>query len=256
MRLDKYLALNGFSSRTKAARAISEGRVKVNGKCVSASAEIREGDLVEVQKEEVSFVSEGGFKLYKALSEFGESVEGFVFADIGASTGGFTDCLLQGGARRVYAVDVGESQLEGALAADARVRVMDNVNARYLKKEDFPEEIGGITADVSFISLTLILPAVADILSEKGKAFLLVKPQFECGRAALDKHGIVKDEKERCKALLAVCFAAEENGLYVKKITNAPLKARKNVEYVVLFEKDKRGALTPDKIGELARTLT
>ena len=112
MRIDKYLAENGFPSRTKAARAIAEGRVRLNGKIAVPSDSVGEGDVVEVEKSEVSFVSEGGFKLYKALTEFGEDVGGCVFADIGASTGGFTDCLLQSGAARVYAVDVGESQLD------------------------------------------------------------------------------------------------------------------------------------------------
>ncbi len=256
MRLDKYLAEHGFGSRTKAARAIAEGLVTRNGRVASAADEVRDGDIVDIKEREVSFVSEGGFKLYKALCEFGERADGRVFADLGASTGGFTDCLLQGGARRVYAVDVGESQLAESLRADPRVRVMDNVNARYLKREDFPEEIGGVTADVSFISLTHILPAVAEILSAKGKALLLVKPQFECGRKALGKRGIVKDEKERGRALLFVSSAAEECGLYAKKITNAPLKAHKNVEYVVLFEKEKEGTLTTEKIMRAACALT
>lgn len=256
MRLDKYLALHGFSSRTKAARAIAEGRVFLNGKVASAADEVREGDALRIEESEVSFVSEGGFKLYKALADFHESVAGCVFADIGASTGGFTDCLLQGGVGRVYAVDVGESQLDHSLKEDGRVVVMDGVNARGLNEGDFPETLDGVTADVSFISLKLVLPALARIVRPGGRVFALVKPQFECGAAALNKHGIVKDAAAREKALLSVTESAALCGLYAKKITNAPVKERKNIEYVVLFDKEKAGCLPREAIVKASRTLT
>ena len=252
MRLDKYLAENGFGSRTKAARAIAEGRVLRNGKVASPADEVREGDCVEVQRAEISFVSEGGFKLYKALSDFGESVRGGVFIDIGASTGGFTDCLLQSGADRVYAVDVGESQLDARLARDARVTVMDHVNARYLRREDFPEQPDGAVIDVSFISLALILPAAAELIGKQGRVFALIKPQFECGAKALDKHGIVKEQGDRLRAVFAVRDAALTSGLVLAKLTNAPLKPRKNVEYIALFVRE--GVALPDeKIREACK---
>lgn len=247
MRLDKYLA-SRFGSRTKAARAIAEGLVVRNGKPASASDDVSETDVVEVREKQISFVSEGGFKLYKALCEFGEKVRDAVFADIGASTGGFTDCLLQCGAARVYAVDVGESQLAQSLQTDGRVVVRDRVNARYLKAEDFPERLDGITADVSFISLKLILPSVSSLLDGKGRAFVLVKPQFECGAKALDKHGIVKDARERGKAVLSVCEEARRLGLYAADISIAPIKPHKNVEFVLFLTKDCTRAVSFERL--------
>ncbi len=248
MRLDKYLAAHGFSSRTKAARAISDGRVMLNGKLAAASDEVREGDLVVVEDTEVSFVSEGGFKLYKALRDFGESVGRGVFADIGASTGGFTDCLLQGGAKRVYAIDVGESQLDEKLRKDPRVCVMDKCNARYLKREDLAEKIDGVAIDVSFISLKLLFEAVSGILPEHGRLFALIKPQFECGPKALDKHGVVKSSRDRSNAVISVCNEAAKYGLYVKNLTCAPLKPRKNIEYMALFTKNDKDLLTNEAL--------
>lgn len=256
MRIDKYLAENGFPSRTKAARAIAEGRVRLNGKIAVPSDSVGEGDVVEVKKSEVSFVSEGGFKLYKALTEFGEDVGGGVFADIGASTGGFTDCLLQSGAARVYAVDVGESQLDKSLTGDERVVVMDNRNARYLCADDFPDILDGAVTDVSFISLSLVLPSVAGIVKRGGRVFALVKPQFECGQKALDKHGVVKQAKDREKAVFTVCEAALRCGLRPKKVTNAPIKPRKNIEYIVMFERADAGGMTAEEIAAKSRILT
>lgn len=250
MRIDKYLAANGFPSRTKAARAIAEGRVKINGKTARAADEVQDGDLVEIEKKEVLFVSEGGFKLYKALCDFQESVSGCIFADIGASTGGFTDCLLQGGAARVYAIDVGESQMAEELAADPRVVIMDNTNARFLTRESFPEGLDGITADVSFISLKLLFPVIAALLNGRGRVFALIKPQFECGRRALDKHGIVKNPEDRIRAVLSVCSNAAQCGLFVKKITVAPVKAHKNIEFVAMFTEDAEAALSKRDLEE------
>lgn len=237
MRLDKYLAEHGFSSRTKAARALAKGLVTRNGKVAKASDEVAEGDIVEVRTEETAFVSEGGQKLHKALECFGADVAGKIFADLGASTGGFTDCLLQRGAARVYAVDVGESQLEARLAGDARVVVMDRTNARYLDAGAFPEPIDGVTADVSFISLTLILPAVARILRSGGRAFVLIKPQFECGGRGLDKHGILKDAVKRREIVESVARFACSVGLCPLDLTNAPVYARKNIEYILYLQK-------------------
>ena len=237
MRIDKYLAEHSFCSRTKAARALSKGLVILNGKVAKASDDVSDGDAVEVRAEEVGFVSEGGQKLYKALQAFGASIQGKVFVDVGASTGGFTDCLLQKGAARVYAVDVGESQLAKHLAEDSRVFVMDRTNARYLRAEDFPESIDGATVDVSFISLTYILPAVARILPEGGCVFALIKPQFECGGKGLDKHGILKDAVKRREIVEEIARFACSVGLYPLRLTNAPLRPRKNVEYILYLQK-------------------
>lgn len=239
MRLDKYLAEHGFSSRAKAVHALERGLVTVNGRAAKASAEIKDGDIVEVKEEPVSFVSEGGFKLYKALVEFSEDITGKVFADLGASTGGFTDCLLRFGAARVYAADVGESQLDESLRADARVVVMDRVNARYLDSVSFPEKIDGVTADLSFISLKLILPAIEKILAEGGCAFVLVKPQFECEGKGQSKRGIVTDARIRSRVLQGICEFAAGLGLQPANVTTAPRRERKNIEYVLLLKKEK-----------------
>lgn len=236
MRLDVYLKDRGFSSRTRAARAIVEGRVLVNGKPARASDEIRETDLVEVREEEEKFASEGGKKLRRFFNLFPvERADGLVFADLGASTGGFCDVLLKGGARRVYAVDVGEGQLEARIAGDERIVVMDRTNARYLTKESFPERIDAVTGDLSFISLRLILPAVADILSPGGKAYLLCKPQFECGGKGLDKHGVVKDEGIRAGIVQKVCAAASVLGLHAFAAAETVPPGRGNREYVLGF---------------------
>lgn len=242
MRLDKYLAGHGFSSRTKAARALERGRVLVNGKAGKASQEVTEADQIEILQEQVSFVSEGGFKLYKALEDFSEEVKGCVCIDLGASTGGFTDCLLKSGVKCVYAVDVGESQLDVALAADPRVRVMDRRNARYLTKEDFPEQADVVTADLSFISLEYILPVIAGLLEEGGRAFVLIKPQFECCGKGQDKHGIVKDKKLHESIVNKICASAKALALAPQKLTNAPLRERKNTEYVLLLKKGAKSA--------------
>lgn len=243
MRLDRYLVEHGFSSRTKAARAIAQGLVLLNGRPGRAADEVREGDSVTVSEGESSFVSEGGKKLAKALGDFSADVRGQVFADLGASTGGFTDCLLQAGAARVYAVDVGESQLAASLSEDERVVVMDRTNARYLTDNDFPEPIDGVVADLSFISLTLVLPAVAGILRENGRAFVLIKPQFECGGRGLDKHGILKDAARRRAVAEQICRFACGVGLRPCALTCAPIVPRKNIEYVLLLQKqDPSGA--------------
>ena len=158
MRLDRYLA-EKFGSRNKAAAAIERGIVRVNGMIRPASYDVKEGDVIDVAEEGISFVSAGGYKLYKALTDFNFSVKDKVFADIGASTGGFTDCLLKCGAKKVYCIDVGESQLDKSLM-DKNIVVIDNFNARNLRKDMFEEELDGITIDVSFISLTYLFEAV------------------------------------------------------------------------------------------------
>ncbi len=183
-----------------------------------------------------SFVSNGGYKLDRGLDVFEQSVSGMTVADLGASTGGFTDCLLRRGARRVYCVDVGECQLHPSLAEDSRVVVMDGTNARYLKRTDFPEPIDVVVGDLSFISLKLVVPAVCDILEEGGKAFLLFKPQFECGGVGLGKSGIVptRYHLNLLKNFYAFCI---ESGMSPLGVVNAPIREKKNIEYVVFLQK-------------------
>ena len=237
MRLDKYVSERFFSSRTKAARAIAEGRVLLNGRAAKAADEVREGDEVRVA-EAGAYVSEGGKKLERALQVFEKKVCGAVCADFGASTGGFTDCLLRAGAAHVYAFDVGQSQLAPSLAEDARVTVCDRTNVRYLRAGDLPQPPDLITIDVSFISLELVLPAAASVLSAGGRVLALIKPQFECGGRGLDKHGIVKEAAVREACVLRVVQAAKQAGLSLYGLVNAPLVPKKNIEYMAGFCKN------------------
>lgn len=239
MRLDVFLTENGyFSSRAKSCDAIKDGLVSINGNVATkASKEISDNDNVTVSGT-LKFVSKGGYKLDKALTEFGLSVEGLVFADIGASTGGFTDCLLKRSAKKVYAVDVGEGQLDKSLSLDERVVVMDNINARYLTKDDFNDTLDGITADCSFISLKLLVGVFDNLLPNSGILLALIKPQFECGRKNLSKNGILKDTKVRETSVLEVVNVAKSYGFNVSGISQAPLNKDKNVEYVIYFAKE------------------
>ena len=195
MRIDKFLA-ERFGSRTKAVAAINKGLVLVNGKTVTPSYEYADIDELQIIQAEESYVSVGGYKLGKALKDFNFSVKDKVFADIGASTGGFTDCLLQNGARKVYCIDVGECQLDKSLINEKTV-VIDNFNARNLNESLFKEKLDAITVDVSFISLTYILKAVSDVLEEGANVLALIKPQFECESGKVGKNGIVRDSKTR-----------------------------------------------------------
>lgn len=235
MRLDKYLA-DRFNSRTKAAQAIEEGLVLVDGKPVSPSYEYKDGDEITFIQPDEQFVSNGGYKLSKALKDFGFSVAGKVFADIGASNGGFTDCLFQNGAKKVYCIDVGESQLDPGLN-DKNVVILDNFNARNLTKDVFAEQIDGAVIDVSFISLTYILKNVAEVLGDGGYIIALIKPQFECEGRHIGKGGIVKDTAIHKKVITKICNFALEVGLLPLNLTNAPIKRDKNKEYLVLLRK-------------------
>ncbi|MCD7729685.1 MAG: TlyA family RNA methyltransferase [Clostridia bacterium] len=235
MRLDKYLA-EKFGSRTKASAAISRGCVTVNGKVSVPSYEVKEGDDIQIVKEDISFVSAGGFKLNRALAEFAFDVKDMVFADIGASTGGFTDCLLQHGAKKVYCIDVGESQLDQSLK-DKNIVVIDNYNARNLNKELFAEELDGAVVDVSFISLTYILQHVSDVLCQTKICFALIKPQFECENRSVGKNGIVKDEAKRRQIIKKIYDFSLSCDLAPIKLCCAPIVKGKNIEYVIMLEK-------------------
>lgn len=236
MRADKFFA-EKFGSRTKAAEALRKGFVLRNGKPLKCSDEVAESDSFELKESEENYVSNGGYKLARAFKVFSECPKGKIFADLGASTGGFTDCLLQNGAARVFCVDVGESLLDCRLRNDLRITVMDRVNARYLKREDFPVPLDGVVSDVSFISLKLILPAVAELLSNGGKAFVLIKPQFEAGKAKIGKGGIVP-RRYHAAVLREIYTCARSLSLAPVNIVNAPLREKKNVEYIMLLVKN------------------
>ncbi len=242
MRADKYFA-EIFGSRTKAAEAIERGLVLINGKEIKAKTEMKDTDEITFVQSEESFVSNGGYKLNRALEAFGFDCSGKIFADIGASTGGFTDCLLQRGAKKVYAVDVGESLLHEKLRMDERIVRMENCNARYLRKADFSDELDGVAVDVSFISLRLILPVIKSVLKEDGDAFVLIKPQFECEKKRIGKSGIVSPVAH-AEIVKKVLKYLTESQMYPFGIVNAPIRKGKNIEYVLHIRSISKGAQT------------
>ena len=248
MRADKYFA-ERFGSRTKAAEALEKGLILRGGKPLKPKDEVLDGENFTFIEAEENYVSNGGYKLSRALSAFEFTPKNAVCADIGASTGGFTDCLLQNGAKRVYAVDVGESLLHPSLRKDARVVAIENVNARYLKKEDFPEKLDLVVADVSFISLRLILPVIAGLLEEDGVAFTLVKPQFECEKKNIGKSGIVHTDAQ-ARIVEKVLGYCRDSGLYPFGIVNAPVRKGKNLEYVLYLKKTAYFARSDKEIVE------
>lgn len=233
-RLDVALVERGLvDTRSKAQSLIMARRVLVNGQYVDkAGATVAADDEVTVAELEHPWVGRGGMKLAHALKTFGISVEGKVCADIGASTGGFTDVMLKNGAKKVYAIDVGYGQLDVSLRNDPRVINREKTNARYLQQESFDEAIELVSIDVSFISLTLILPAVTRFL--RGDLVALIKPQFEVGKHEVGKGGIVRDEAKRQSAVDNVVRFARESGFEVKGVIESPVRgAEGNVEFLM-----------------------
>ena len=235
IRLDQYLCQNGLvQSRERAKALIMSGIVFVNEQKVDKAGEMIAPDAkVEVRGHDIGYVSRGGLKLEKAMQVFPMRPDGKVCMDIGASTGGFTDCMLQKGARKVYAVDVGYGQLDWKLRGDPRVVCMERTNARYLTHEQIPQELDFASVDVSFISLGLILPALDGLLSPEGEAVCLVKPQFEAGREKVGKKGVVRDPAVHLEVLEAFLHHAKENHFTVLGITYSPIRGPEgNIEYL------------------------
>lgn len=235
IRLDQVLVARGLcDSREKAKRAVMAGQVLVNGQVArKPSDSVCEGDAVELAAVE-KFVSRGGHKLEHALEHFELAVNGLTAIDLGASTGGFTDCLLQRGAQRVYAVDVGYGQLDQRLRDDPRVVSMERVNARYL--DGLPEPVAGVVIDVSFISLALILPVAAKLLVPGGWCVPLIKPQFEAGRRDVGKGGVVRDPAIRRRVIREVVGYAFANGFGVTGVVASPiLGPAGNAEFLACF---------------------
>lgn len=238
MRLDAYLFSQGkAASRSRAANLIALGRVKINGTTVvKASADVKEGDEIEVEKDYGA--SLGGMKLEFALEQFSVSPDGRACLDVGASNGGFTDVLLRSGADKVYALDVGECALPQYLREDGRVVVMDRTNARFVKRTDFASSPSLAVIDVSFISVTLVLRAIADCLTGDGEIVVLIKPQFESAKRDLSKRGILTDAKKRAAAVKKVSDFGVSIGLHFLGALPVPHPfAEKNVEYVAHFKK-------------------
>lgn len=240
MRLDEYLAVNyAFDSRNKAREAVRYGLVTVNG-CLSKPAyEVKEGDKIVVTGEQA--VSNGGKKLSRAFEVFPLDVSDRVCLDAGASTGGFTQVLLEQGAKKVYAVDVGRNQLHPSLRADRRVTVMDETNVRTLCLKNFGEPIEFLCSDLSFISLKLVIPVFAGILSEHGEMVVLVKPQFEAGQRFLGKNGIVRDKRVHQQVLEEIAAECALCGLVPRGLARAPLRERSmNTEYLLWIDRKGR----------------
>ena len=235
-RLDVLLVERGLvESRQRAQAIIMSGQVYVGEQKVDkAGVQLPEDADIQVRGQGLAYVSRGGLKLEKAMKTFAEiDLAGAICGDIGASTGGFTDCMLQNGAKKVYAVDVGYGQLAWSLRSDPRVVCLERTNARYLTHEQIPDELDFASVDVSFISLKLILPALRGILKERGKVVCLVKPQFEAGREKVWKKGVVRDPKVHLEVLEHFLVHAGEAGFGVKDITFSPIRGPEgNIEYL------------------------
>lgn len=239
-RIDKLLVELGFAdSRTKAQALVMAGLVLVNEKRVEKPSESFAVDAkirLKGQTAESKYVGRGGLKLERALQEFNIRPDEYVCLDVGASTGGFTDCLLRHGAKKVVTVDVGTNQLVWKIRNDERVEARENVNARYLKPEDFAGKFDLIVMDVSFISVTKIIPALVPLLQGDGKIIILIKPQFEVGKGEVEKGGIVKDAEKHQRVIREINAFAENCGLKVCGVINSPiLGADGNKEFLALY---------------------
>lgn len=234
-RLDVRMTELGYAeSRQKAQAVIMSGLVFVDGKRVDkCGAAVADTAQIEVRGKTLPYVSRGGLKLEKAMQTWPISLDGATAMDCGASTGGFTDCMLQNGAKKVYAVDVGYGQLDWKLRSDPRVVCMERTNARYLTKEQIPEPLDFVSVDVSFISLGLILPALRPLLAETAQMVCLVKPQFEAGKGKVGKKGVVRDPAVHLEVLEQFLTHAAASGLTVRGLTYSPIRGPEgNIEYL------------------------
>jgi 23S rRNA (cytidine1920-2'-O)/16S rRNA (cytidine1409-2'-O)-methyltransferase len=238
-RLDKLLFEKGLiESREKAKALIMEGNVTVDGLVVDKAGSIISPDAKLEILHKMPYVSRGGLKLEQAIEEFNINVEDKKAMDVGASTGGFTDCLLQFGAKKVIAVDVGYGQFSWNLRHDDRVVLLEKTNIRYLKKEIIPYELDIITIDVSFISLLKVIPKILEFLKSAGEVIALIKPQFEVERKDIGKNGVVKDEKKRLEVVEKIKDTLLAMQLEVIGVTESPIKGPKgNVEFLIYFKK-------------------
>ena len=253
-RIDKLLVDKGFvESREKAQRLIMSGVVFVNGNRVDKPGTKVKTDAQIYIKEKEKYVSRGGYKLEKGIEVFKPEIKGKICIDIGSSTGGFTDCLLQHGAKKVYAVDVGTYQLHEKLRKDPRVVLLEKTNARYLTKKEIPENIQFFVSDVSFISILKILPNICDLIEDGSEGIILIKPQFELSKKEV-KGGVVKDPNLHRKAIKKVIHGLEESCYCVKDITFSETWGPEgNMEFLAYVQKKDdnsqcRGKITDEKI--------
>lgn len=253
MRLDAYLSANGMAqSREKAKRMITEGKVSVNGNVVTKPAfSVDEGDMVTAEQGD-GYVGRGAYKLLGALDSFGIDISGRVCADIGASTGGFTQVMLERGAQKVFAVDVGHGQLDMSLVNDSRVKNCEGVNVRSIAADFFGEKVSFAACDLSFISLRTVLPAVCGALDDNAELVTLIKPQFEAGRAAVGKNGLVRSKSAHEQVLMQMCAFFAEQGLALLGLIPSPIKGGDgNAEYLAYVTKAETCGIVPD-IGLIA----
>lgn len=246
MRLDLAVFERGLAeTREKAKALIMAGSVYLNGqKALKGGAAVKDTDIIEVRGAVNPYVSRGGLKLHKAVQNFGLSLEGCVCMDIGASTGGFTDCMLSNGAAKVYAIDVGYGQLAWKLRCDERVVNMERTNFRYVTHEQIPEQVDFASVDVSFISLRKILPVMRELLRDGGRAVCLIKPQFEAGRENVGKKGVVRDRAVHESVVASITEFAVESGFNVCNVDFSPIKGPEgNIEYLMLVEKSDSAAM-------------
>jgi len=239
MRLDIYIHENGYTeSRERAKALIMAGVVYVdNQKIDKAGYNIKENQIVEV-RDGLKYVSRGGYKLEKAINSFAINLENKICADIGASTGGFTDCMLQNSAKKVYAIDVGYGQLAWKLRTDPRVINLERTNFRYVTNNDIENLLDFASIDVSFISLSKILPVLHPLLKESGEAVALIKPQFEAGKNKIGKNGVVKDEKTHIEVIQKIIDLSLETGFEIIDFDFSPIKGPQgNIEFLLYIKK-------------------
>ena len=240
-RLDVLLVKKGLAeSREKAKAIIMSGIVYVdNNKEDKAGQTFNEDALIEVRGNTLRYVSRGGLKLEKAMNCFGVTLEGKIAMDVGASTGGFTDCMLQNGAVKVYSVDVGHGQLAWKLRNDERVVCMEKTNIRYVTPDDVADKIDFASIDVSFISLKKVLPAVYDLLTDVGEVVCLIKPQFEAGREKVGEKGVVREQSVHVEVVDMIVSFAREMGFVTLDLSYSPIKGPEgNIEYLLYITKD------------------
>lgn len=250
-RLDTAAFERGLApSREKAHALIMAGQVYLNGnKETKAGLSVKNDDIIEIRGNLNPFVSRGGLKLQKAVERFELNLTGCVCMDIGASTGGFTDCMLSCGAEKVYAVDVGYGQLAWKLRTDPRVVNLERTNFRFITAEQIPEPVDFASVDVSFISLRLILPALNPLLKEDGQAVCLIKPQFEAGRDKIGKKGVVRDAGIHIEVVETICAFALENGFGILNLDYSPIKGPEgNIEYLMHIIKTQ----TPENLSDIS----
>jgi len=257
LRLDVALVEKGFAeSRERAKAYIMSGIVFVNNqKADKAGITLKSDDVIEVRGSTLKYVSRGGLKLEKAMQVYPITLENKICADVGASTGGFTDCMLQNGADKVYAIDVGYGQLAWKLRCDERVVNLERTNFRYVTNEQIPEQLDFASVDVSFISLSLILPVLSFLMKENGEAVCLIKPQFEAGKDKVGKKGVVRDKSVHIEVIEKVIKYINDNGFTLLGLDFSPIKGPEgNIEYLAYISKSKNELQTIDYISVVEKS--